>query len=79
MGVKAIRLPQQPGRQPPWVPPRPPHRRTVGVDQFLCVFGDQPASGSRSTDLNMARDTLYDRQRVSPWLGASSHVTDMLG
>ena len=26
-----------------------------GVDQFLCVFGDQPASGSRSTDLNVAR------------------------
>ena len=26
-----------------------------GVDQFLRVFGDQPASGSRSTDLNVAR------------------------
>jgi len=25
-----------------------------GVDQFLCVFGDEPASGGRSTDLNVA-------------------------
>jgi methylenetetrahydrofolate reductase (NADPH) len=24
-----------------------------GVDRFLCVFGDQPASGNRSTDLNV--------------------------
>jgi 5,10-methylenetetrahydrofolate reductase len=26
-----------------------------GVDRFLCVFGDEPASGSRSTDLNVRR------------------------
>jgi 5,10-methylenetetrahydrofolate reductase len=26
-----------------------------GVDRFLCVFGDQPASGRRSTDLNVQR------------------------
>lgn len=25
-----------------------------GVDRFLCVYGDQPASGRRSTDLNVA-------------------------
>ncbi|MGH9120886.1 MAG: methylenetetrahydrofolate reductase [Acidimicrobiales bacterium] len=25
-----------------------------GVDRLLCVFGDQPASGGRSTDLNVA-------------------------
>jgi 5,10-methylenetetrahydrofolate reductase len=25
-----------------------------GVDRFLCVFGDRPASGGRSTDLNVA-------------------------
>ena len=25
-----------------------------GVDRFLCVYGDQPASGSRSSDLNVA-------------------------
>jgi 5,10-methylenetetrahydrofolate reductase len=24
-----------------------------GVDRFLCVFGDEPSSGSRSTDLNV--------------------------
>src|ERR1700678_1525677 len=26
-----------------------------GVDRFLCVFGDQPESGRRSTDLNVSR------------------------
>ncbi len=26
-----------------------------GVDRFLCVFGDQPTSGGRSNDLNVAR------------------------
>ncbi len=26
-----------------------------GVHRFLCVFGDQPTSGGRSTDLNVAR------------------------
>ncbi len=26
-----------------------------GVDRFLCVFGDQPVSGGRSTDLNVQR------------------------
>lgn len=25
-----------------------------GVDRFLCVYGDQPASGGRSSDLNVA-------------------------
>ena len=46
-----------------------------GVDRLLCVFGDEPASGGRTTDLNVAgcskRCTSSGARRPSPATGRS--------
>lgn len=39
-----------------------PTAAAYGVDRFLCVFGDRPASGSRSNDLDVR--TMLDEART---------------
>ena len=46
-------MPQLPRPQQAGIPPQPLTAAAYGVDQFLCVFGDQPVSGGRSNDLNV--------------------------
>jgi methylenetetrahydrofolate reductase (NADPH) len=55
-----------------------------GVDRFLCVFGDQPASGRRTNDLNVQRmieevRTFGDSETFSGHGPFSVGVTTRLG